>query len=383
MEYWVWLTLLKGIGPLIAKRLLNEFGTPENVYNADYEQLIKVSGIGSLTANMILNNKSIEAAKTILDNCHKNDIKIITCNNPIFENFSNTYPEMPILLYYKGEIKNKPGISIVGSRRCSSYGKRVVVEAAEYLAKNDIAVISGMAKGIDGYAHTACLNAGGYTIAFLGNGLDICYPKEHSLLMENIIENGAVISEYSPGVKAKPEHFPRRNFLICSWCERVLVVEASKNSGSLITAAIAKEQGKKVIAVPSDIYSITGEGTNQLIFEGSEIYLSPMQLLLDNDNMLQNQVLQDVSPDNININKDDKNRKITELNNNENLTEFELILLSHLNNGDKTIDEISKLMNKKPFKLIECISMLEIKNIVKILPGGRINSKVPARHLSY
>lgn len=183
MEYWIWLTMLKGIGPLTSKRLLNEFGTPENVYIAGYEQLINVTGIGAATANMILKNKSLEGSKSTLDNCHKNGIKILTCANSIYENISYRYPEMPTLLYYKGEIKNKTGIAIVGSRRCSSYGKRVVVETAEYLAKNDIAVISGMAKGIDGYAHTACINAGGYTVAFLGNGLDVCYPKEHSLLM--------------------------------------------------------------------------------------------------------------------------------------------------------------------------------------------------------
>lgn len=92
-----------------------------------------------------------------------------------------------------------------------------------------------MAKGIDGYAHTACINAGGYTIAFLGNGLDTCYPREHNKLMECIIKNGAVISEYAPGVKARPEHFPRRNYLMCSFSERVLIVEASENSGALNT----------------------------------------------------------------------------------------------------------------------------------------------------
>jgi DNA processing protein len=362
MEYWIWLTLLKGIGTLISKRLLNEFGTPENIYNAGYEQLTKVPGIGSVTANMLLSNKSLEAAKTILDNCYKNGIRIITRDAPIYENISGSYLEIPILLYYKGEIKNKTGIAIVGSRRCSSYGKRVVVEAAEYLAKNDIAVISGMAKGIDGYAHTACINAGGYTIAFLGNGLDICYPKEHSLLMNSIIENGAVISEYPPGVKAKPEHFPKRNFLISSCSEKILVVEASKNSGALITAAMAKEQGKKVISVPSDIYSITGEGTNQLISKGAEIYLSPKQL-----------IIQELIPDSISINKDDENKiAAIGLKDNRHFSELELTILSYLSNDDKTIDQISELMNKKPFELIECLSMLEIENIIKILPDGRI-----------
>ena len=369
MEYWIWLTLLKGIGPITAKKLLDEFGTPENIYSADYNQLIKVSGIGSATANMILNSKSRDSSKVILDKCFNNCIKIITCNDKIYGDIANKYPGMPILLYYKGEIKNKTGIAIVGSRRCSSYGKRVAVESAEYLAKNNRCVISGMAKGIDGYAHTACLNAGGYTIAFLGNGIDICYPKEHISLMESIIDNGAVISEYPPGVNAKAEHFPRRNFLISSWCERVLVVEASKHSGALITANIAKKQGKKVLVAPSEIYSITGEGTNQLIYSGAEIYLNPKQLLLNSDETLNNNQDVDlcITTDNANFDKVYTNNKAFK----RNFNELELKILSTLEDGYKTLDEISKIMEKRPFEIIECITMLEIEGIIKSLPGGR------------
>ena len=367
MEYWIWLTLLKGIGPITAKRLIDEFGIPENIYNADFDHLTKVSGIGSVTANMILNSKSLGTSEIILNNCIKNNIKILTCCDSIYSDTFNKYQEMPIVLYYKGEIKNKTGIAIVGSRRCSSYGKRVVVEAAEYLANNDIAVISGMAKGIDGYAHTACLNAGGYTVAFLGNGLDTCYPKEHKSLMESIIENGAVISEYPPRVTARAEHFPRRNFLISSFSEKILVVEASKDSGALITASIAKSQGKKVVAVPSEIYSITGEGTNQLIFNGAEIYLNPKQLLNHDENL--NNIKYDkfcMTTDDTNINKAYANKALK-----RNFNELELKILSILKDGSKTLDEISTLIQKKPFEIIECITMLEIEGTVISLPGGR------------
>ena len=368
MEYWIWLTLLKGIGPITAKRLIDEFGIPENIYNADFDRLTKVSGIGSVTANMILNSKSLGSSEIILNNCIKNNIKILTCFDSIYSDTFNKYQDMPIVLYYKGEIKNKTGIAIVGSRRCSSYGKRVVVEASKYLANNDIAVISGMAKGIDGYAHAVCLNAGGYTVAFLGSGLDTCYPKEHKSLMESIIENGAVISEYPPGVEARAEHFPRRNFLISSFSEKILVVEASKDSGTLITASIAKSQGKKVVAVPSEIYSITGEGTNQLIFNGAEIYLNPKQLLNHDENL--NNIKYDkfcMTTDDTNINKVYANTKALK----RNINELELKIFSVLRDGSKTLDEISTLIQKKPFEIIECITMLEIEGTVKSLPGGR------------
>lgn len=366
-EYWVWLTLLKGIGTITAKKLLDELGTPENIYNADYDQLIKIIGIGSATVNIILDSKSLETSKTILNNCMKNSIKILTCCDSIYSGIFTKYPKMPIVLYYKGEIKNKTGIAIVGSRRCSSYGKRVVVEAAEYLAKNNISVISGMAKGIDGYAHTACLNVGGYTVAFLGNGLDTCYPKEHLSLMESIIENGAVISEYPPGVEARAEHFPRRNFLISSFSEKILVVEASKDSGALITANIVKEQGKKVLAVPSEIYSVTGEGTNQLIYNGAEIYLNPNQLLPDHEALSSNQYDNYcMTTDITNINKVDNNKTFK-----RNFNELELKILAILKDGSKTLDEVSKLIGIGPFEIIECITMLEIEGTVKSLPGGR------------
>jgi len=364
MKYWIWLTQLKGIGPLMSRKLFSEFGNPENIYNADYEQLIKVPGIGALTAKAILNNKSLESAKIIHYNCHKGGIGIINCNEKDYGRIYNNHPEMPILLYYKGKIKYVPGIAVVGSRRCSFYGKKVVADVSEYLAKNNITVISGMAKGIDGYAHTACLNSGGYTIAFVGNGLDICYPKEHFSLMESIIENGAVFSEYPPGTKVRPEHFPRRNYLISSWSEKILVVEASKNSGALITASIAKAQGKKILAVPSEIHSITGEGTNQLIFDGAEIYLKPDQLLTNCNDIT-------AKPNELKISDIHKTSLEDTIFTHRKHNELEQKVLYCVSYEAKTIDEIAKSIDRRPFEFIELITILELEGKIKGLPGGR------------
>lgn len=359
MEYWIWMRLLKGIGPIVEKRLLKEFKIPEAIYNASEEQFTNIVGVGPKIAKEIMNNRSLEGPKRILDTAHKNNIKFLTCNDLLYKDIADKWPEMPTFLYYKGNIKEKAGIAIVGSRRCTNYGKKIAIEAAEYLVKNEIPVISGMAKGIDGYAHTACINAGGYTIAFLGNGLDICYPKEHAKLMESIIENGAVISEYPPGVKARPEYFPRRNYLICSWSEKVLVVEASRESGALITANIAKSQHKKVLAVPSDIYSITGQGTNRLILDGAEIYLNTRQLLLDEYKSL--------------VKDEEKIKPNIELIEQKmrNLNIIENKIVSCLENEIKTIEEISKSINMRTLKFIEYITILELDGIIKNVPGGR------------
>lgn len=215
MLYWIWLTQLNGVGPKRQRVLLENFNNPENIYKVSLVELLECDGIGSKTAKTIIESKNLEVAKIIQDNVNKLNIKLLTLDNPLYPDDAKNITEMPILLYYKGNlIMNSMGVAIVGARRCSEYGKIVTNEAATYLAKQNIPVISGMAKGIDGYAHTSCLKSGGYTIAMMGNGLDICYPPEHIELMERIIDNGAIISEYPPGVKPNPKHFPRRNLLI-------------------------------------------------------------------------------------------------------------------------------------------------------------------------
>lgn len=134
-----------------------------------------------------------------------------------------------------------------------------------------------MAKGIDGYSHTACINAGGYTIAFLGGGVDEVYPKEHAKLMEKIIANGAVISEYPPETKPYPKNFPKRNRLISAFSDKLLVIEAGENSGSLITAQFTKKYNREVLAVPNNIFSKESRGCNKLILNGATLYMYPKQ----------------------------------------------------------------------------------------------------------
>jgi len=284
--YWIWLSQINGIGPVIGKILLNVFKSPQNIYKATKSELVNIKGIGNNTTDIIFSSKSLVKAEEILSKCEKLNIGVLTYGDSLYPIEVKEIKKAPVILYYRGKlIEDSMGVAIVGSRRCSEYGKRLTVEAAEFLAQNNIPVISGMAKGIDGYAHTVCLKADGYTIAILGCGLDICYPKEHIDLMKRIIEKGAVISEYPPGTKPDANHFPMRNRLISAWCRKLLVVEAGEKSGALLTAAFAKEQNRQVIAAPNGIYSRESIGTNKLIKEGAEIYLNPSQLLLDNMRM--------------------------------------------------------------------------------------------------
>lgn len=203
---------------------------------------------------------------------------------------SKYYPERlrnidspPKELYCLGNLEllnYKTNIAIIGSRNCSLYGERAAKDFAFNLAKEDVCIVSGLAKGIDSFSHIGALNAKGKTIAVLGSGLDNIYPKENIKLVESIIKNnGLVISEYPLGTKPLKYHFPARNRIISGLSDSVLVVEARKNSGTNITVDFALEQGKDVFVIPGNIYSKTSDGTNYLITEGAIPVLSYKDIL--------------------------------------------------------------------------------------------------------
>jgi DNA protecting protein DprA len=204
----------------------------------------------------------------------------LSFDDPLYPPRVNNLQNQPAVIYYKGTLRPpQTSVGIVGSRRCTAYGKQVAAEAAAFLAQQGITVASGLAKGIDSYAHTACLKEGGYTLAFVANGPDICYPPEHRSLMEEILVSGAVLSPYPPGTRPRQEYFPLRNRILSAWIDQILVVEAGERSGALITAGYALEQKQRVFAVPNSIYSPESFGTNRLLQNGAEVYLEPKQLL--------------------------------------------------------------------------------------------------------
>lgn len=168
------------------------------------------------------------------------------------------------------ELLNCKSIAVIGSRNYSGYGERAAKEFSYNLAKEDVCIVSGMARGIDSFAHEASLNAKGKTVAVLGSGLDVIYPRENKILYENIIKNnGLIISEYPLGTKPSRQNFPARNRIISGLSDGVLVIEARKNSGTNITVDFALDQGKDVFVIPGNIYSNTSDGTNFLIKEGA------------------------------------------------------------------------------------------------------------------
>ncbi|ABR46456.1 DNA protecting protein DprA [Alkaliphilus metalliredigens QYMF] len=372
MLYWIWLSEVKGIGPVMQKRLLAYLQSPKAIYTASSEELMNVPGIGCHLAEEITTS-SLKRAQEILGMCNGLNIQLLTFHDERYPSRAKEYPLCPILLYYRGHlVENSIGVGIVGARRCSSYGKEIAKQAGQYLAQNNIPVISGMAKGIDGYAHISCLKAGGYTLAFLGSGVDICYPKEHDELMARIMESGAVLSQYPPETKPKPQYFPKRNALISAWSEKILVVEAGAKSGALITAQYTKQLKREVLAVPNQIYSQMGKGTNQLIKEGATIYLGPEQLI--NTEPVMNVEAKIIGDNGLKPVKGNKKRKAMEamkIASPQVNTPTEQRVIDALFGTPKTMAQIVEETKLQQLVLLEVMTILELEGKISSLPGGK------------
>ena len=278
-RYWIWLSLIEGLGAIKKKKLLEIYKTPEKIYKLDKDQLLEIQGIGEKLADNILNEKTRAIVPKHIEYMQKNNIDIINTDVESYpQQLKNIY-DAPISLYIKGnkEILNNKALAIVGCRQASDYGKKAAKYFAYNLAKNNFNIVSGLAKGVDSYAHVGSLCVEnkqdcGKTIAVVGNGLDTIYPSENSKLAEQIIKSGgAIISEYPLGTKPDKMNFPARNRIISGISNGIIVVEAKEKSGTLITVDFALEQGRDVFVVPGNINSDNSVGTNDLIKQGAKL----------------------------------------------------------------------------------------------------------------
>ena len=307
-KYWIWFSLIKGLGCVRKNNLLKIYGTPEEIYKLSKRELLKVDGIGEETVTNIIEAKNEKILNYHIKYMEENNIDIIhICEKSYPQALKQIY-DAPVSLYIRGnkEILNGKNIGIVGCRECTDYGKK----AAKYFAYNlskekSVNIVSGLAKGVDSYAHWGSVGANiecestkncgkkqescgkinddcgkfknncGKTIAILGNGLDMIYPKENIELANEIIRNGgAIISEYPCGTKPDKMNFPARNRIISGLSKGIIVIEAKEKSGTLITVDFALEQGRDVFVVPGNINSINSVGTNDLIKQGAKMVTS-------------------------------------------------------------------------------------------------------------
>lgn len=300
-KYWIWFSLIKGLGCVRKNKLLKIYGTPEEIYKLSKSELLKIDGIGDETVKNIIEAKNEKILNYHIKYMKENNIDIIHICEKSYPQILKQIYDAPVSLYIRGnkKILNGENVGIVGCRDCTDYGKK----AAKYFGYNlskekSINIVSGLARGVDSYAHWGSVGANievkgdkncgkkysgcekqnidcGKTIAVLGNGLDMIYPKENIELANEIIRNGgAIISEYPCGTKPDKMNFPARNRIISGISQGIIVIEAKEKSGTLITVDFALEQGRDVFVVPGNINSMNSVGTNDLIKQGAKMITS-------------------------------------------------------------------------------------------------------------
>jgi len=271
MDYDLWLILLN-ISNFQKRKLIDRYKTPKNVYN-NFEDILKENKIISKKLKNFQKEDMYYEISNLKETLARKNIGYITYANPLYREKLRGILDSPYFLFYRGNIDviNKRSIGVVGARNYSSYGLTVTKLLTKELITNNITLISGGARGIDSIAHKTALDNNGYNISVLGCGIDIAYPSENKDLFSRIAENGVVISEFLLGTPPLRENFPRRNRIISGLSQGVIVIEASEKSGSLITARIALEQEKTVIAVPGSILYSGASGSNKLLRDGASI----------------------------------------------------------------------------------------------------------------
>lgn len=262
MLKYVVLSLIPGLGPMTQNRLLDLCGGIESCFIAEenelqiLDKLNSSNRIGKQKISVFVQNRYnpliVEKAEETIQQCNDLDIGIITKQSSKHPQRFMNEDAAPIVLYIKGDLsinEYEISVGIVGARRCTTEGKGKAIELTIEGVKDGSAIISGMAKGIDSYAHTAAIKNGGFTIAVLGNGPDICYPEEHYKLYEEIVKHGCILSEYPPGTIPRKYTFPRRNRLIALLSDELFVIDAGRNSGTRSTVDYSKKYGKNVTIV--------------------------------------------------------------------------------------------------------------------------------------
>lgn len=283
-RYWLWLSQIFEPGSIRCDKLLQAFDyNPKAIYEAERDAYAAVCDT-NLRAINALCDKSLDNVCKTLEYCEKNNIGILTMDDPKYPSPFLCIDGQPPVIYYKGTIpdfETRYTLSIVGTRQVSPYGSSAAYTIAHDIASAGGVVVSGMALGSDTAAHRGALDAKGTTVAFLGCGIDVVYPKENAYLMDEIISTGAVMTDYP--LRARPEgrHFPVRNRLISAVSNGVLVVEAGKKSGALITAQHARKQGKLIYAIPGRIGELNSEGSNNLIIEGARTITCAADIITD------------------------------------------------------------------------------------------------------
>jgi len=397
----VWLAQACGAGSPIGARMMEHFDSFEKIWLAEEEELAQCKWVKRADVKRLL-DKDLTKAKEIVKKADSKKIRIITIKDKLYSSHMKSIYAPPVVYYCFGkdiDVDKRLCISVVGTRRCSKYGATAAIKFGTELAECGCVIVSGLADGIDSLAQKAAVQAGGSVIAVLGSGIDVPYPQSNRPLMTDIVKNGLIISEFPPGTRPNRVHFPIRNRLIAGLSAGCLVVEAPYRSGALITASYAIDEGRDIFAVPSNINSETGRGTNKLIKQGIKAVNTVCDILeeyITAKKTFSMDIAQTIAyeerwgeyekivPDDILMRDEDERRrdarKIQKAKRDEEKTKGRVALAENEREIYKVISEANEPVFlddivAKTFlpvsKVAAILLMLEVKDVIKALPGKR------------
>ena len=352
-EIIVWLSHLEGVTNRDIKKLIEYFNSLEEIWKADKKHLMNALNSRGIIVDKIIENRNEQYISKIFKSLTDNNITALTIFDEEYPTKLKNIYDTPYVIYIKGNKKyfHMPLIAIVGSRKSTAYGRWAAYQFAKVLAEWGVGTISGLAMGIDTYGHKGALEGHGYTIGVLGCGLDQCYPASNRDLMEKIIQDGCIISEYPIGMPPLKHNFPARNRIVSGLSDGVIVIEASEKSGALITVEYALDQGKDVYALPGNINNMQSRGVNKLIRDGARI-------LLEIDDVIENLKYKYVI-----------GKKSLEQSAKEELSKLESMIYEIIKRNPVNIDLIINETGMKASELSPILTILEIKGYINQMSG--------------
>ena len=418
LAHWIWLAHRPGVNDRMKAQLLQHFQDPEDIYYADSEAVTHIEGITEEAA-AALQDKDLTAAEEILEACDRAKLHILTYRDAAYPSGLKNIPDPPVVLYYKGQLPDLdalPVIGVVGTRKASAYGMTTAKRMGYQIGKCGGIVVSGMAYGIDGMAMAGALTAGQKVVGVLGCGADIVYPLSNRALFRDVEQYGCILSEFPPGYPPGKWTFPKRNRIISGLSNGVLVIEAPEMSGALITARLAAEQGRDVFAVPGNIDMPSFIGSNRLLRDGAIMVSSGWDVLSEYTALYPDKIHKDNGPshqraypdevskaasereqpmpkvaqkavipkENANLKKNLEKKSIDKEASTAysdvnailpKLSEDERKIVSAIQSGERLVDDVIAETGLTTGKMLASLTMLELKGVLRRLPGKRISLK--------
>lgn len=365
--YWLWLTLKEEIKENELSSLIREFYSARTIYDIDDKNtLVKYS---DETVKAVM-DKSLDRAKEVYAKIEHLGGYVLTFEDTDYPHLLRNIYSPPYVLYMKGQRLDWTKlltITVVGTRRYNDYGRRATEHIARGLARAGVTIVSGMARGIDSIAGAAALRNGAKTIAVLGSGIDVIYPPENAEFYDAICRNGVVMSEYPPGTKPLRENFPRRNRIMAGLSYGILVTQAPKKSGALITAGLALEDGKDVFVVPNSIFDFASQGSNELIKQGAKAVSEAEDILVEYPYINLTALASDNDTDEaVPVKREEKAQNIDW----SSLNELQTKIVKFLKGESRHVDIIARELDVQSSEVNSEMVMLEISGIVRKLNGN-------------